>query len=81
MRVPEADRLGAEGDGFSLAMRTLDKNANPIGAIATGIAQAALDYAAAYSLKRQTFGKPIAERRRSRSSSPTWPKMSTPRDY
>ncbi len=61
VRVPEADRLGAEGDGFSLAMRTLDQTRTPIGAIATGIAQAALDYAAAYSLKRQTFGKPIAE--------------------
>ena len=61
VRVPVADRLGAEGDGFGLAMRTLDHTRTPIGALATGIAQAALDYAAEYSLKRQTFGKPIAE--------------------
>ncbi|MGI0130848.1 MAG: acyl-CoA dehydrogenase family protein, partial [Thermoplasmata archaeon] len=59
--VPIADRLGPEGEGFSLAMRTLDQTRTPIGALATGIAQAALDHAAAYALKRQTFGKPIAE--------------------
>ncbi len=61
VRVPATDRLGAEGGGFSLAMRTLDQTRTPIGALATGIAQAALDHAAAYSLKRQTFGKPISE--------------------
>ncbi len=61
VRVPAADRLGEEGEGFSLAMRTLDQTRTPIGALATGIAQAALDHAAAYALKRQTFGKPIAE--------------------
>jgi acyl-CoA dehydrogenase len=61
VRVPVADRLGEEGEGFSIAMRTLDQTRTPIGALATGIAQAALDHAAAYALKRQTFGKPIAE--------------------
>ena len=61
VRVPAADRLGAEGDGFSIAMRTLDQTRTPIGALATGIAQAALDRAAAYALKRESFGKPIAE--------------------
>ncbi|MGA8542834.1 MAG: acyl-CoA dehydrogenase family protein [Thermoplasmata archaeon] len=61
VRVPAADRLGAEGEGFAIAMRTLDQTRTPIGALATGIAQAALDHAAAYSLQRQTFGKPIAE--------------------
>ena len=60
-QVPVDDRLGAEGDGFALAMRTLDQTRTPIGALATGIAQAALDHAADYSLKRQTFGKPISE--------------------
>ncbi len=60
-RIPKGNRLGAEGDGFSIAMRTLDQTRTPIGALATGIAQAAIDHAAAYSLKRQTFGKPIAE--------------------
>ena len=61
VRVPAADRLGAEGEGFSIAMRTLDQTRTPIGALATGIAQAALDHAAAYATKRVTFGKPIAE--------------------
>jgi acyl-CoA dehydrogenase len=60
-RVPSANRLGAEGEGFSIAMRTLDQTRTPIGALATGIAQAALDHAAAYSLKRHTFGQPISE--------------------
>ena len=61
VRVPASDRLGADGEGFSIAMRTLDQTRTPIGALATGIAQAALDYASDYALKRQTFGKPIAE--------------------
>jgi len=61
VRVPAADRLGADGDGFNVAMRTLDQTRTPIGALSTGIAQAALDYASAYALKRQTFGKAIAE--------------------
>ncbi len=59
--VPAENRLGGEGEGFSLAMRTLDQTRTPIGALATGIAQAALDHAAKYALKRVTFGKPIAE--------------------
>ncbi len=61
VRVPVRDRLGADGEGFALAMRTLDQTRTPIGALATGIAQAALDHAAAYSLKRHSFGKPISE--------------------
>ncbi|MFI5415637.1 MAG: acyl-CoA dehydrogenase family protein, partial [Candidatus Lutacidiplasmatales archaeon] len=61
VRVPVADRIGAEGDGFSLAMRTLDQTRTPIGALAVGIAQAGLDYASGYALKRHAFGKPIAE--------------------
>jgi acyl-CoA dehydrogenase len=61
VRVPATDRLAGDGEGFPLAMRTLDQTRTPIGAMATGIAQAALDHAADYSLKRQTFGKPISE--------------------
>ncbi|HEY6238366.1 MAG TPA: acyl-CoA dehydrogenase family protein [Thermoplasmata archaeon] len=61
VQVPVASRLGAEGDGFSIAMRTLDQTRTPIGALAVGIAQAALDYASAYALKRHAFGKPISE--------------------
>jgi acyl-CoA dehydrogenase len=60
-RVPADHRIGAEGDGFGLAMRTLDQTRTPIGALATGIGQAALDYAAEYSLRRETFGRPIGE--------------------
>jgi acyl-CoA dehydrogenase len=60
-RVPLANRLGAEGEGFSVAMRTLDQTRTPIGALATGIAQAAIEHAARYAQKRVTFGKPIAE--------------------
>jgi len=61
VHVPAADRIGAEGEGFNLAMRTLDQTRTPIGAMSTGIAQAALEYAAEYATKRQSFGKPIAE--------------------
>jgi acyl-CoA dehydrogenase len=61
VRVPASDRLGEEGEGFALAMRTLDQTRTPIGALATGIAQAALDHAAKYALERRTFGKPIGE--------------------
>lgn len=61
VRVPATDRLGAEGEGFALAMRTLDHTRTPIGALATGIAQAAIDYAGEYANKRHTFGKPIGE--------------------
>ncbi|MHB8352381.1 MAG: acyl-CoA dehydrogenase family protein [Thermoplasmata archaeon] len=61
VRVPASQRLGAEGDGFSVAMRTLDMTRTPIGALATGIAQCALDHAARYSRERHSFGKPIGE--------------------
>jgi len=61
VQVPTTDRLGEDGEGFAIAMRTLDQTRTPIGALATGIAQAALDHAAGYSLKRVTFCKPIAE--------------------
>src|SRR5450756_144645 len=49
VRVPAANLLGAEGDGFGLAMRTLDRSRPGIAAQAVGIAQGALDAAAAYS--------------------------------
>ncbi len=58
--VPEADRLGAEGQGFRIAMQTLDGGRIGIAAQALGIAQAALDHAARYATERQAFGKPIA---------------------
>jgi len=55
------DHLGffAEGEGFKLAMRTLDITRPATGALGLGIAQAALDAAVAYSRERQQFGQPI----------------------
>jgi len=57
--VPIVNRLGAEGEGFKLAMRTLDITRPATGALGLGIAQAALDAAVAYSRERQQFGQPI----------------------
>jgi alkylation response protein AidB-like acyl-CoA dehydrogenase len=59
-RVP-ADRLiGAEGEGFRIAMQALDAGRLGIAACAVGLAQAALDYAAGYARERTQFGRPIA---------------------
>ncbi len=60
-RVPEANRLGSEGEGFRLAMRILDHSRAGVGAQALGIAQGATDYALEYAKTRETMGKPIAE--------------------
>jgi alkylation response protein AidB-like acyl-CoA dehydrogenase len=57
--VPEANVIGAVGDGFKVAMRTLDRSRLGIAAQALGIAQGATDYAAAYARERTAFGKPI----------------------
>ncbi|GHO83036.1 acyl-CoA dehydrogenase [Dictyobacter formicarum] len=59
--VPAENLLGREGDGFKLAMMTLDRTRPGIGAQAVGIAQGALDLAVAYSKQRVQFNKPIAE--------------------
>jgi alkylation response protein AidB-like acyl-CoA dehydrogenase len=60
-RVP-ADRLvGGEGIGFTIAMEALDAGRLGIAACAVGLAQAALDYSAAYAREREQFGRPIAE--------------------
>jgi alkylation response protein AidB-like acyl-CoA dehydrogenase len=61
MRVPRANRLGEEGDGFGIAMRTLDRSRPGIAAQAVGIAQGALEVAATYARERKQFGKPIGE--------------------
>jgi acyl-CoA dehydrogenase len=61
VRVPASQRLGAEGEGFSVAMQTLDRSRPPIAALATGIAQRALDEARGYALERRAFGQPIAD--------------------
>jgi alkylation response protein AidB-like acyl-CoA dehydrogenase len=60
-RVPAANRLGAEGEGFRIAMRILDRSRPGIGAQGLGLAQGATDYALEYARTRETMGKPIAE--------------------
>jgi alkylation response protein AidB-like acyl-CoA dehydrogenase len=58
--VPVENRLGAEGEGFRIAMRTLDFTRPMTGATAVGVAQAALDAATDYAKERRQFGQPIA---------------------
>src|SRR5215207_5026236 len=60
-RVPVGSRLGEEGDGFRIAMASLDAGRIGIAAQALGIAQAAFDAAVAYAKERQAFGQPISE--------------------
>jgi alkylation response protein AidB-like acyl-CoA dehydrogenase len=60
-RVPAANLLGAEGDGFALAMRVLDRSRGGIAAQAVGIAEGAADYALRYARERETMGQPIAQ--------------------
>jgi alkylation response protein AidB-like acyl-CoA dehydrogenase len=59
-RIPAANLLGAEGDGFKIAMRILDRSRPGVAAQALGIAQGATDYALEYAKTRETMGKPIA---------------------
>ncbi len=61
VRVPVENRIGEEGQGFTIAMHTLDRSRPTIGAQAVGIAQGAIDYAAQYMTQRQAFGQPISE--------------------
>jgi len=61
VRVPAENRVGEEGQGFYIAMGTLDRSRPTIGAQAVGIAQGAIDYAAGYVKQREQFGHPIAE--------------------
>ena len=61
VRVPADRRLGEEGDGLRIALAGLDSGRLGIAAVATGLAQGALDSAVAYARERETFGKPIIE--------------------
>jgi alkylation response protein AidB-like acyl-CoA dehydrogenase len=58
--VPVENRLGEEGEGFKVAMRTLEQSRPTIAAQAVGIAQAALDASVAYAKERRAFDQPIA---------------------
>jgi len=60
-RVPAGNRLGAEGEGFKVAMKALDGGRIGIAAQAVGIARAALEASLAYARERKSFGVPIAQ--------------------
>jgi alkylation response protein AidB-like acyl-CoA dehydrogenase len=60
-RVPAANLVGGEGEGFKIAMSVLDRSRPGIAAQALGIAQGATDYALEYAKGRETMGEPIAE--------------------
>ncbi|TVR92695.1 MAG: acyl-CoA dehydrogenase, partial [Trueperaceae bacterium] len=59
VRVPRDNVLGEVGDGFSLAMRTLDRTRIPVAAGSVGVARRALDEAVRYAKERHAFGSPI----------------------
>jgi acyl-CoA dehydrogenase len=59
--VPKANLLGGEGEGFRVAMKTLDLFRPSVGAFAVGMAQAALDAAISYAKERHAFGKALSE--------------------
>lgn len=61
VRVPIENRLGEEGDGFKIAMATLDRSRLGIAAQAVGIGQGALDAAVAYAADRQQFGQRVVD--------------------
>ncbi len=61
VRVPKENLIGKEGEGFYLAMKTLDRSRPTIGAQAVGIAQGALDYAVKYISDRKQFGRRISD--------------------
>ncbi|MEC8191294.1 MAG: acyl-CoA dehydrogenase family protein [Myxococcota bacterium] len=61
VRIPATNRIGAEGDGFKVAMSALDSGRITIAAISVGIAQAAMDTAAAYATQRVQFNQPIID--------------------
>ena len=61
VRVPAGNLLGAEGDGFKIAMRILDRSRPGVAAQGLGLAQGATDYALEYAKTRETMGRPIAQ--------------------
>jgi butyryl-CoA dehydrogenase len=60
-RVPTANRLGEEGDGYRIALSALAEGRISIAAACVGLAESALEQAAAYLLQRRAFGQPLAE--------------------
>lgn len=62
VRIPAWNRVGQEGEGFKIAMKTIDKSRACVGAIAVGMARRALDEAIAFVKERVTFGAPVSQR-------------------
>jgi acyl-CoA dehydrogenase len=61
VRVPASQRLGEEGEGFKIAMATLDRARPQVAALAVGIARRALEESLAYAADRKAFGQPIGD--------------------
>jgi len=61
VRVPAANRIGAEGEGFKVAMQVLDRGRLHISAVCVGVAERLIEDCCRYALDRKQFGKPIAE--------------------
>jgi acyl-CoA dehydrogenase len=61
VQIPAENLIGAEGQGFYIAMQTFDRTRPSVATASVGIARAALEYARDYALEREQFGKPIAE--------------------
>ncbi len=61
VEVPHANLLGAEGDGFRIAMQTFDTSRPTVASQAVGLGQGAIDLALDYARRRETFGKPLIE--------------------
>jgi alkylation response protein AidB-like acyl-CoA dehydrogenase len=78
VRVPADRLLGEEGQGLQIALAGLDAGRLGIAAVATGLAQGALDDAVAYAKQRETFGKAIIDHQGWPLSSPTWRPPSSP---
>ena len=60
VRVPAANRLGEEGEGFKIALRVLDHSRPGVAAQALGIAEGAFDAARSHAVERRQFGQPLA---------------------
>lgn len=61
MEVPDEQRIGAEGEGYRMALSTLESGRIGVAAQSVGMARAALEYAIGYAKERKSFGKPIIE--------------------
>ncbi|MBX7247885.1 MAG: acyl-CoA dehydrogenase family protein [Caulobacteraceae bacterium] len=61
VRVPVENRIGAEGEGFKVAMQVLDRGRLHISAVCVGVAERLIEDCCRYALERRQFGKPIAE--------------------